>query len=325
MAESKKLVRESRGGAKIGSMGLGMHGGAVGSPAQTVYDGDTLNGRALANVSVRFLGVDTPELKIPLPSDPEKFVPLIDPSWQRFLADRQTLVGANLSGELVDYLGPRLTDQAAMNHHEHGKAAEKMLEQFVSKDIETHYAGDRGAFEYFLYYAHEAIDRYGRFLGFINVSLPNVQSRPPTYNDRQLESGAASPYFIWPNVDPFLKGSILDAAFPPSETRRIATAGALGRARQRVADARQAEVGIYAKHKRLLLEAFEIRFLARQTPPDRWVIDLSSEAEVLIEPERYFTVERTEDRLFVPAEYVPLFVRRGWQGADQLDAGAARR
>ena len=55
MAKNEKLVRELRSGAIAGVMAYGMHGAKVGSPAQIVYDGDTLNGRALANVPVRFL------------------------------------------------------------------------------------------------------------------------------------------------------------------------------------------------------------------------------------------------------------------------------
>jgi hypothetical protein len=34
---------------------------------------------------------------------------------------------------------------------------------------------------------------------------------------------------------------------------------------------------------------------------------------VLVPPQFYFEVANPEDRLFVPAEYVPLFVERGWR------------
>jgi hypothetical protein len=34
---------------------------------------------------------------------------------------------------------------------------------------------------------------------------------------------------------------------------------------------------------------------------------------VLLRPQSYFKIARPEDRLFVPAEFVPLFAARGWR------------
>jgi hypothetical protein len=34
-----------------------------------------------------------------------------------------------------------------------------------------------------------------------------------------------------------------------------------------------------------------------------------------MQPQRYIEIPNFEDRLFVPAEYVPLFVERGWQAS----------
>jgi hypothetical protein len=61
---------------------------------------------------------------------------------------------------------------------------------------------------------------------------------------------------------------------------------------------------------------FELRYLARRTAPERWVIDLGGNDDTLIPPQGYFQVANPEDRLFVPAEYVPLFVEAGWQRPD---------
>jgi hypothetical protein len=61
---------------------------------------------------------------------------------------------------------------------------------------------------------------------------------------------------------------------------------------------------------------FELRFIARRQPPDRWVIDLSSDSEELVPPQRYYRVANPEDRLFVPAEFVPLFTYVGWRVGD---------
>jgi len=53
--------------------------------------------------------------------------------------------------------------------------------------------------------------------------------------------------------------------------------------------------------------------LARRRPPNRWVIDLTSNNDVLIKPQNYYTIPNIEDRLFIPEDYVPLLVERGWQ------------
>jgi hypothetical protein len=62
-----------------------------------------------------------------------------------------------------------------------------------------------------------------------------------------------------------------------------------------------------------MLLPFELRFLSRQEPPDRWVVDLTSDGDELVPPQRYWTISNAEDRLFVPEEYVPLFVEKGWR------------
>jgi hypothetical protein len=43
------------------------------------------------------------------------------------------------------------------------------------------------------------------------------------------------------------------------------------------------------------------------------VIDLSKNDDVLIKPQEYYTIPNVEDRLFIPEEYVPLFVEAGWK------------
>lgn len=55
----------------VGHVGLGVWGGQVGSVRREVYDGDTIHVRALGNLSIRFLGIDTAEMKIPLPGEDE--------------------------------------------------------------------------------------------------------------------------------------------------------------------------------------------------------------------------------------------------------------
>ncbi|GAI86448.1 unnamed protein product, partial [marine sediment metagenome] len=76
--------------------------------------------------------------------------------------------------------------------------------------------------------------------------------------------------------------------------------------------ARNRGVGIYNANNPLQLLPFELRFIARQQPPNRWVIDLSKNDTILLKPQNYYTVPNMEDRLFIPEEYVPLFVEKGW-------------
>jgi hypothetical protein len=62
-----------------------------------VHDGDTVIVDPAGNLSVRFIGVDTPEVSFTLPKDavraadrrPDEslFVPISDPRWERLLRD----------------------------------------------------------------------------------------------------------------------------------------------------------------------------------------------------------------------------------------------
>jgi len=130
-----------------------------------------------------------------------------------------------------------------------------------------------------------------------------------------LKSAKVSPYFIWPNINPFRKQKTkTEAVIPPGAARdTVNQEETLRLAREWVRNARQQKVGIFDQQNPLRLEPFELRFLARRTPPDRWVIDLSKNDNVLIKPQEYCTIPNVEDRLFIPEEYVPLFVERGWQ------------
>lgn len=58
---------------------------------------------------------------------------------------------------------------------------------------------------------------------------------------------------------------------------------------------------------------FEVRFPLRRRLPVRWVIDLSKNDDHLISPQEYYAVANLEDRLYIPAEFVPLFREAGWQ------------
>ena len=137
---------------------------------------------------------------------------------------------------------------------------------------------------------------------------------PDSYNERMLQLGMSSPYFIWPNVNPFRPAQSVTAAVPdPANIGQVPNGSSgLGPARQWAQHARQQQLGIFDASDPLQLEPFELRLLARRRPPPRWVIDLSS-ANVLPRPNNYRTIPDSENRLFIPPEYVPLFVQNGWQ------------
>ena len=86
---------------------------------------------------------------------------------------------------------------------------------------------DLNTFRYFLAFSFEVFDSFGRFLAFINRNQPDANNpgpRPLPYNERMLENGAALPYFIWPNIDPFRDSSLLDAVIAPGTANQVAQA-----------------------------------------------------------------------------------------------------
>jgi endonuclease YncB( thermonuclease family) len=306
-------IDQTQGGLTFGRFGLGIHGAGPGSVRQQVHDGDTVGVRAIGNFSVRFLGIDTPEVSFTLP-DSTQFLSTGNPAWEDFLADpfAAGLPPLQLDAGLMANLLPRLGPGAATNHAEHAQHAHRALEAEIEQDRST-----RGLsideLRFFAAFAREIADRHGRLLAFLNVDDASA-SRPADYNTRMLQKGLATPYFIWPNVDPWRsQGSLLAAASPPVQMRQQAATGKLGEVRAAVAQARSAGMGIFAADRPLRIHAFELRFLAQRRVPDRWVIDLGDSTPTLLKPQSYHTVARLEDRLFVPVEYLPLFERSGWQ------------
>jgi len=154
---------------------------------------------------------------------------------------------------------------------------------------------------FFAAFTREIVDRYGRLLAFLNIDDPSA-TRPADYNTRMLEQGLATPYFIWPNIDPWRSsGSLTDAALSPEQFRQQATAsGALAEARRAIAQARADESGIFETGNPLRIHPFELRFLAQRRTPDRWVIDLGSDEPILRMPQQYFTIANAALAQFAP-------------------------
>ena len=286
---------------------------------QSIPDGDTAAVHVEGQMSVRFLGIDTPEKRIDVPGANTNDDRLLSsPVWERYLSDpfRPELGPFELDADLKAHLLNRIGSGAAANHHRHAVAAGNSLIQLVESDI-TELGQDRSTFRYFLAFEFEVFDSVGRFLAFVNRNQkdPNIPTpRPPSYNERQLEKGVALPFFIWPNVDPFREVTLLDAVLEPGSAAEVAERpGALRRARRFVQEARTGKHGVFDPADPLRLEAFEIRYLARRQATDRAVIDLSRSDDVLLDPQHYFRIPNPEDRLFIPLHFVPLFVARGWR------------
>lgn len=308
---SKAFERDE--GTIIGHLGLGK--AKAGSDGLLrVAAGDTIVARIEGNIGLSLLGVDTPELSLPLPGS-SHFVRTDDPAWTAFLANpfASDLPPISLSAELRAYLTPHLGEDCATNHYRHAEAAAHGLEAEIAADIATS-GKTPETFHLRVRFERETIDAYGRMLGWISVE-DTGDWRPPTYNHRMMIKGLAMPYFIWPNVAPFRFEERLRSAVPaPGSAASIAaTDPKLAQAREWYKANREAGIGVFDPEDPLRLQPFELRFLAQRRAPERWVIDLAGEDDRLIHPQRYFEVEHPEDRLFVPDEYLELFLARGWR------------
>ena len=290
--------------------------GTVQTLDQSVADGDTVGVQLDGTGSVRFLGIDTPEKSFEQPLGGAQN--LDGPKWEQYLTNplANGFPAQLLEPQLAAHLQGRFGSGAAANHHKHAVAAGEALKQLIQSDV-TALGQTSTQFRYFLSFSYEVFDRYGRFLAFLNRNQPNANvpgPRPPSYNERQLESGRALPYFIWPNISPFRNVPTVSDAVPgPKTANTLAETGDLKRARDFVKNARSAGIGVFETADHLRFEAFEVRYLGRKEAPTRGVIDLSKNDDVLLRPQSYFTIPHPEDRLFVPAEFVPLFAAKGWR------------
>lgn len=306
--DSKNLI--------LGRAYLGDYSGRTGSPAQLVHDGDTVNVKAAGNFGVRMLGIDTPEVSFSLPSAP--FVSLKDERWTKFLTDpfaEEWGPMEKLPPGLIAFLKAKVGPYTAADHFKHADAARIALTKAIEDDRKVMGTGDQ--FKFFLLFGFEVMDAYGRLLCLMNREQRDKDKptkRPNTYNLRLLEQGLAFPYFIWPNINPWDKpDSVMDAVFKPGTiATSMKSSGEIQLARAAVRNARQKHLGLFDAMRPMLLEPFELRMLARRGAPSRFLIDMTKNDDVLIHPKNYWTVPHSEDRLWIPKTYVPLFVENGW-------------
>lgn len=299
------------------------------SVSRTVHDGDTVDVVPDGYLSVRFLGIDTPEVSIQypkIPGDPNSEKWLDIDKCQQYLTDPfssnypdSTDFKQALGPELLNYLKDNLNDETAKNHYDLASAARKKLDDIVQQELTKRQEQGR-EFKFFMAFADEIMDRYGRFLCYIDTFRDRSELNGQfflTYNEQMLQSGLAAPYFIWPNLDPFIGQQSLVKAVPEINNfqNNISKSKRLMNARNYVRKARESHLGIFDSNNPLKLLAFELRYIFRRQIPDRYVIDLSSERPKILKPTQYHTIRNLEDRLFIAEEYVPLFIRSGYEEA----------
>lgn len=156
-----------------------------------------------------------------LPGTSRPFVSLADPRWQQALADP---LGASagpafdlpLEAGLVSHLQALGGPDGAGNHARLAAAAEGELENLVGGDLLS-LGKTKEDFRFFLAFAGEVMDRYGRLLAYLHPDQPNTPAvqRLDSYNEWLLDAGWVSPYFIWPNINLFRRAGSITAAVPP--------------------------------------------------------------------------------------------------------------
>lgn len=319
MAQTKSLW-VTPAGFKLGQSGIGKNGVGTGTIKQTVHDGDTVNVLLLKNLGVRFLGIDTPEISFQLPGE-QGFTAISNAKWDTLFTSGAWKAGLPVGNALLHYLQhpARIGNGAnvAANHSKLADDAQHALEKLIQDDL-TLSGKTKEQFLYFMAFANEFLDVYGRLLTYLHSDRSNFSNGTTTselsYNEKQLADGWACPYFIWPNVQPFIsvkpfsQANVQPAGFWPL----IQSATKLNNSRQAVKAARALGKGIFNHTNHIKLMPFELRYIARKKAPDRFLIDLSDVGNnKLLHPEQYFTVN-PEDRLFIPAEYIPIFESFGW-------------
>jgi endonuclease YncB( thermonuclease family) len=312
------------GGFARGFSILPKHGDRTATVREAVHDGDTITVEADGAFSIRFLGVDTPEVSLQFPNLPgdqrsgtfrsiTEFQEYLSDPFHAAYPDSQKYA-SQLGNKLVRYLKPKLNSQTASNHHKYAIAAQRELESIIEFDVnERIFEGER--FRFFMAFSYEVMDRYGRFLCYVDRdNKPTEQEGRLTYNERMLKSGLAIPYFIWPNINPFRKqGSLVEAVPAPEKFKEFINKDKrIKIARNFVIDARRAGIGIFSNQDPLLLLPFELRYIAGRRSPNRYVLDMSKDTPKLLKPTDYYLIQNEEDRLFIDDHFVPLFEKKGY-------------
>ena len=182
-------------------------------------DGDTIGVHVAGSGSIRFLGIDTPEksFELPIPGGAQGvsiprggILTLTDPFLPQF---RPLPLHAPLADHLRTTHRPRGWRGPSSPRRQRQASAAPLVESDM-----TTLGQDLDTFGYFLALLIRGIRRLRTLPGFHQPEPARRQQprpAPPSYNQRMLEAGAALPYFIWPNVDPFREASLLEAVIEP--------------------------------------------------------------------------------------------------------------
>jgi hypothetical protein len=287
--------------------------------AQAAHDGDTVKIDVDGNLGTRFLAIDTAEVSFSFPGT-DKFMN-IHPYFKDYLANpfsqkykKSEAFAEALGKDLVTYLQKKPGPNCAENHFFHAQKAHRHLESLIKRDLAATKPPE--SYRFFMAFAYEVIDRYGRLLCYLHQSLSAKERKKEelSYNEEMLQSGVAMPYFIFPNMRSFYPSQgILTTIVEPEKFKKLVEHDKrLTQARSFVKTARKQKTGTFLKENPLKLEPFELRYLARRQPPDRWVIDLTQHKPTLLKPTHYYKIPNAEDRLFIPKECVPSFHMRGY-------------
>lgn len=314
----------SSSGFKYGQTKFANRSNSRASTAQITHDGDTVSVSTDANLGIRFLGIDTPEISFDFPGK-RGFLGLNNPAWEEFFFTGPDLARklSKFSPELQAHLGSVLGDGTgiAANHYFHADKGRENLKKEIDEDILA--CGKTNEdFLFFQAYAYEFLESYGRLLCYLRPHRDNFEGETPAtssidYNIRQLAGGFATPYFIFPNVDPFLRiSNPLDKKIiaPDGFWKFMTKASKLKASRDAVKAAKNRQTGIYDPSNPLRLLPMELRSIARGSKPNRAVIDLGKPGvNKILDPELYFTIENVEDRFYLPAMFTDYFVLAGWE------------
>ena len=77
---------EQKGHLTIGHAKLGLYKDHTGTVRRQVHDGDTIIVQVIGNLSVRFLGIDAPQISFTLPGE-KAFLSISNPRWDEFFTD----------------------------------------------------------------------------------------------------------------------------------------------------------------------------------------------------------------------------------------------
>lgn len=317
------IFNVSKAGLKYGQTHFANRANRTATVSEITHDGDTVSVSTNGNFGIRFLGIDTAEVSYSFPGS-RGFLGLGNARWQEFFTGPQLHKNLEkLSRPLSDYLWSIIGDgtDIAANHFRHATQGRLSLLAEAQNDM-TLSGKSNKEFLFFMAYSYEFLDSYGRLLCYLRPHRDNYQGEMPAtvgedYNARQLKKGVAVPYFIFPNVDPFLRFSNpLDKSIisPEGFWNIMNKAGKLKAARQAVRAAREQGLGVFNPADPLRLLPMELRSIARGTKPNRYVIDLSNPgSDTLFAAELYFSIPNVEDRMYIPDWYGEYFQLAGWK------------